>query len=67
MTDEPGHEEHGGAGEGGHGDDHHDAHHDAHAEGSLGPLDWNAWGAAALGVGIAAFVALLMAYASGIL
>jgi hypothetical protein len=63
MTDVPGHEEHGGAGEGGHGDDHHDMH----AEGSLGPLDWNAWGAAALGVGVAAFVALLMAFASGVL
>jgi hypothetical protein len=62
MTEEPGHEEHGGAGEGGHGDDHHDAHTD----GSLGPLDWNAWGAAGLGIGIAAFVALLMALVVGI-
>ena len=58
-----GHDEHGMAGEGGHGDDHHDAH----AEARLGPLDWAAWGAAALGIGIAGFVALLMAYASGVL
>ncbi|MFI5255265.1 MAG: hypothetical protein ACHQ15_07405 [Candidatus Limnocylindrales bacterium] len=52
-----GHEAHGMAGEGGHGDDHHDPHQDP----SLGPIDWMAWGAAVLGVGIAAFVALLMA------
>jgi hypothetical protein len=57
------HEAHGMAGQGGHGDDHHDAH----AEAALGPLDWMAWGAAALGIGIAAFVALLMALVTGIL
>jgi hypothetical protein len=58
-----GHEEHGMAGEGGHGDDHHDPQVDA----GLGPIDWHAWGAAALGVGIAAFVALLMALVVGML
>lgn len=51
-----GHEEHSMAGEGGHGDDHHDAH----AEVGLGPIDWAAWGAAVLGVGVAGFVAMLM-------
>jgi hypothetical protein len=56
------HEEHGMAGEGGHGDDHHDPHMDA----GLGPIDWPAWGAAALGIGIAGFVALLMALVVGI-
>ena len=44
------------AGEGGHGDDHHDAHH---VDDPLGPLDWQAWGAAALGIAVAALVAAL--------
>ncbi|MGH2407750.1 MAG: hypothetical protein ACRDF7_06705 [Candidatus Limnocylindrales bacterium] len=52
-----GHDEHGMAGQGGHGDDHHDPHMDD----TLGPVDWFAWGAATLGVGVAGFVALLMA------
>jgi hypothetical protein len=57
--DEPpaGHEAHGMAGEGGHGDDHHDAHHE---EEPLGPLDWRAWGAAALGVALAGVIAALL-------
>ena len=55
--DDAAHESHGMAGEGGHGDDHHDMHMDA----ALGPVDWPAWGASALGVGIGLFVALLMA------
>ncbi len=41
--------------------------HDAHADEALGPIDWPAWGAAALGVAIAGFVALLMAFVVGIL
>jgi hypothetical protein len=45
------------AGEGGHGDDHHDAHHE---DEPLGPLDWRAWGAAALGVAVALVVAALL-------
>ena len=64
MTEEHvAHEPHGMAGEGGHGDDHHDVHQAA----GLGPIDWPAWGAAALGVAIAAFMALLMAFVVGIL
>jgi hypothetical protein len=51
------HDIHGMAGEGGHGDDHHDAHMDE----TLGQIDWPLWGAAALGVGIAVFMAVLMA------
>ena len=57
------HEGHAMAGEGGHGDDHHDAH----ADEALGPIDWPAWGAAALGVAVAGFMALLMAFVVGIL
>jgi hypothetical protein len=56
-----GHEEHGMAGEGGHGDDHHDAHHE---DEPLGPLDWGAWGAAALGVAVAGVIAALLYLAS---
>ncbi len=41
--------------------------HDAHADEALGPIDWPAWGAAALGVAIAGFMALLMAFVVGIL
>ena len=52
-----GHEAHGMAGEGGHGDDHHDARHE---DEPLGPLDWRAWGAAALGVAVALVVAALL-------
>ncbi|MGZ3585700.1 MAG: hypothetical protein ACXVAE_03470 [Candidatus Limnocylindrales bacterium] len=51
-----GHETHGMAGEGGHGDDHHDAQH---VDDPLGPLDWPAWGAAALGIAVATLVAAL--------
>lgn len=57
------HDVHGMAGEGGHGDDHHDAHMDA----SLGRIDWPLWGAAVLGVGIAVFVAVLMALVVGMI
>ena len=57
------HDVHGMAGEGGHGDDHHDMHMDA----SLGPIDWPLWGAAVLGVGIAAFMAVLMALVVGMI
>ena len=57
------HDVHGMAGEGGHGDDHHDAHVDA----SLGRIDWPLWGAAVLGVGIAVFMALLMALVVGMI
>jgi len=41
--------------------------HDEHVDAPLGPIDWAAWGATALGVGVAAFVALLMAFVVGIL
>jgi hypothetical protein len=51
------------AGEGGHGDDHHDAHMDA----TLGRIDWPLWGAAVLGVGIAVFMAVLMALVVGMI
>jgi hypothetical protein len=57
------HDAHGMAGEGGHGDDHHDAHMDE----SLGPIDWPLWGAAVLGVGIAVFMAVLMALVVGMI
>ncbi len=57
------HDVHGMAGEGGHGDDHHDAHVDP----SLGRIDWPLWGAAALGVGIAVFMAVLMALVVGMI
>lgn len=56
-----GHVAHGMAGEGGHGDDHHDAH----TEDTLGSIDWPLWGAAVLGVGIAVFMAVLMALVVG--
>ena len=63
----PGHDEphvaHGMAGEGGHGDDHHDVHVDE----SLGSIDWPLWGAAVLGVGIAVFMAVLMALVVGMI
>ena len=38
--------------------DHDDAHGDAHGHGGevLGPIDWRAWGAAALGIASAAVV-----------
>lgn len=61
MTEE--HAGHAMADEGGHGDDHHDEHMAA----PLGPIDWPAWGATALGVGVAGFVALLMAFVVGII
>jgi hypothetical protein len=57
------HDVHGMAGEGGHGDDHHDAH----ADEVLGSIDWPLWGAAALGVGIAVFMAVLMALVVGMI
>lgn len=57
------HDVHGMAGEGGHGDDHHDAH----MEESLGGVDWPLWGAAVLGVGIAVFMAVLMALVVGMI
>ncbi len=57
------HEAHGMAGEGGHGDDHHDVHMDE----SLGGIDWPLWGAAVLGVGIAVFMAVLMALVVGMI
>jgi len=57
------HDIHGMAGEGGHGDDHHDAHMDP----SLGGIDWPLWGAAVLGVGIAVFMAVLMALVVGMI
>jgi hypothetical protein len=57
------HDIHGMAGEGGHGDDHHDAHMDE----ALGHIDWPLWGAAALGVGIAVFMAVLMALVVGMI
>jgi hypothetical protein len=57
------HDVHGMAGEGGHGDDHHDEHADA----QLGGIDWPIWGAAVLGVGIAVFMALLMALVVGMI
>ena len=57
------HDVHGMAGEGGHGDDHHDAHMDA----ALGPVDWPLWGAAVLGIGIAIFMAVLMALVVGMI
>ena len=57
------HDVHGMAGEGGHGDDHHDAHMDA----PLGRIDWPLWGAAVLGVGIAVFMAVLMALVVGMI
>jgi hypothetical protein len=60
---DPVHEAHGMAGEGGHGDDHHDAHMDE----SLGRIDWPLWGAAILGVGIALFMAVLMALVVGMI
>ena len=41
--------------------------HDADTDEALGPIDWPAWGAAALGVAIAGFMALLMAYVVGTL
>jgi hypothetical protein len=47
-----------------HGEDHgHDDH--AHAEEALGPLDWGAWGAGALGVvlGLAVAVCFIAATA----
>ncbi|HEY8167636.1 MAG: hypothetical protein ACHQ02_09970 [Candidatus Limnocylindrales bacterium] len=66
-ADAPGHDDmhdaHGMAGEGGHGDDHHDAHTDP----SAGPIDWPVWGAAVLGIGIAVFMALLMALVVGMI
>lgn len=57
------HVAHGMAGEGGHGDDHHDAH----ADEQLGGIDWPLWGAAVLGVGVAVFMAVLMALVVGML
>ena len=57
------HDEHGMAGEGGHGDDHHDDHMDS----SAGPIDWPVWGAAILGIGIAVFMAVLMALVVGMI
>ena len=57
------HDVHGMAGEGGHGDDHHDAHMDA----APGPVDWPLWGAAVLGIGIAIFMAVLMALVVGMI
>jgi hypothetical protein len=57
------HVAHGMPGEGGHGDDHHDAH----ADDQLGAIDWPLWGAAALGVGIAVFMAVLMALVVGMI
>ena len=41
--------------------------HDADTDEALGPIDWPAWGAAALGVAVAGFMALLMAFVVGIL
>ena len=61
--DDEGHVAHGMAGEGGHGDDHHDAH----TEESIGSIDWPIWGAAVLGVGIAVFMAVLMALVVGMI
>ncbi len=48
-----------------HGDDHgHDDH--AHGDGeALGPLDLQAWGAAALGIAAGLAVALVMAASTG--
>ena len=63
ATDDLMHETHGMAGEGGHGDDHHDAHTGER----LGPIDWPLWGAAVLGVGVAVFIALLMALVVGMI
>jgi len=57
------HDVHGMAGEGGHGDDHHDEH----ADEALGGIDWPLWGAAVLGVGIAVFMAVLMALVVGMI
>lgn len=57
------HDSHGMAGEGGHGDDHHDADMDER----LGPIEWSVWGAAVLGIGIAVFMALLMALVVGMI
>ena len=63
ASDDPAHDVHGMAGEGGHGDDHHDAHMDD----ALGGIDWPLWGAAIVGVGIAVFMALLMALVVGMI
>jgi len=46
----PGHEDHAAGG--------HDEHND-HAEARLGPIDWPAWAASALGVAVAAVMAAL--------
>jgi hypothetical protein len=48
-----------------HAAEEHEGH--APADEALGPIDWAAWGATALGVGVAGFVALLMAFVVGIL
>lgn len=52
-------------GTGDHGEDHgHDDH--AHGEGeALGPLDFTAWGAGALGVGAGLMVAAVIALGAG--
>ena len=41
---------------------HDDAHGDAHGHGgeALGPIDWRAWGAAALGIASAAVVVAVL-------
>jgi hypothetical protein len=40
---------------------HDDAHGDAHGHGEeLGPIDWRAWGAAALGIASAAVVVAVL-------
>lgn len=48
-----------------HGDDHgHDDH--AHAEEALGPIDWLAWGAGALGIVIGVAIALCFVLATSL-
>lgn len=45
---------------------HADAHGDDHGHGeALGPIDWQAWGAAVLGIGSGLLVAMVMLIAIG--
>jgi hypothetical protein len=40
-------------------DEHADAGHDAHGEPRVGPIDWPAWGASALGIVVGVVIAAL--------